>query len=507
MSRIFISYRREDTAGYAISIHDRLADHFGTDQIFMDIDDIDPGEDFVAVINKKVSACDVLLVLIGRDWLTCKDESGHRRLDNLDDFVRLEVATALDRNIRVVPVLVGDARPPKPNELPPELVSLCRRNAVALRDVGFRQDVNRLIESIDKVINASRTLPDDTGQRPISTQVVNISDSNALDSEVAATEPQQDADADTVPQISDYMTEGAEIKIGQGRIFRDHSKPVKTVAFSPDSTIVASAGGGSWLGGSDTAIRLWQVSDGRLLRKLAGHSRTVNKIVFSPGGDFLATCCTKATLLWRMSDGKCLRTLGGGAHDLAFSTDGTRLVAICRKFHSLRELWEGAESEHYLWSIPDGDDIGYDTLDMQSQKADYAWDGVSPDGRMTVAVETVKIEEDEYEAIVLRSMSDNTIIREIKNQDLGEINNTVFSGNGCLLARSHTFRPVITLWRVSDGKCLAEIHWQDRETETTAGFFNSVNSMAFAPNGKWLAAGYEDDNLVRVWPIRQSCYD
>lgn len=76
MSKLFISYRREDAAGYAISLHDRLADRFGADQLFMDIDSIEPGEDFVEVINAKVSACEVLLVLIGRDWLTCKDESG-----------------------------------------------------------------------------------------------------------------------------------------------------------------------------------------------------------------------------------------------------------------------------------------------------------------------------------------------------------------------------------------------------------------------------------------------
>jgi WD40 repeat protein len=470
MSRIFISYRREDTAGHAISIRDRLADRFGTDQIFMDIDDIEPGEDFVAVINEKVSACDVLLVLIGRNWLTCKDESGHRRLDNHDDFVRLEVATALDRKIRVVPVLVGGARPPKSDELPPELVSLCRRNAVALRDAGFRQDINRLIEGIDKVINVSGTSARHTGQLSDSSRIVDDSDSNSLDSEAAGTEPHLYGDAVMVPQMSDSKAEGAEITVGQGRVFRDHSKPVKIVTFSPDSTIVASAGGGSWLGGGDTAIRLWRVSDGRLLRKLTGHNRTVNKIVFSPGGEFLASCCSKTTFLWRMPDGKCLSTLGGGAHDLAFSIDGTRLAALCRKFHSLRELWDGAESEHHLWSIPDGKDIGYNTLDKLSQKADFAWDGVSPDGRMTVAVETVKIEEDEYQAIVLRSISDSAIIREIKDKDLEPMNNAVFSADGCLLVSSHTFRPVITLWRVSDGKHLAEIQWQDQVPEKASTY-------------------------------------
>jgi hypothetical protein len=167
MSTIFISYRREDTAGYAISLHDRLAARFGAEHIFMDIDNIELGEDFVDVINEKISACDVLLVLIGRNWLTSQDESGRRRLDSPDDFVRLEVAAALERKIRVIPVLFGGTRPPRPEDLPPELVLLSRRNAITITDAGFRQDVTRLIESVEKVIassGADATMPRQVAQ-------------------------------------------------------------------------------------------------------------------------------------------------------------------------------------------------------------------------------------------------------------------------------------------------------------------------------------------------------
>ena len=94
--------------------------------------------------------------------------------------------------------------------------------------------------------------------------------------------------------------------------------------------IYRAAGGGSWLGGGDTAIRLWRVSDGRLLHELAGHKDTVKKIAFSPGGDLLASCCLKAVHLWRTSDGKRLRTLegdrGNGGTDLVFSADGSKLA-------------------------------------------------------------------------------------------------------------------------------------------------------------------------------------
>ena len=93
--------------------------HFAAEQVFKDVDNIDPGDDFVERIAAAVGSCDVLLVLIGPQWLTISDENGHRRLDNPEDYVRLEIETALTRKIRVIPILVDDARIPRGNELPP----------------------------------------------------------------------------------------------------------------------------------------------------------------------------------------------------------------------------------------------------------------------------------------------------------------------------------------------------------------------------------------------------
>ena len=102
--RIFINYRRADSEGYAGRIYDRLAPHFGADAIFMDVEVIDAGVDFVRVLEEAVQSCDVLVALIGRSWLNIKDEQGGRRLDNPADFVRVELAAALSRDIRVIPV-------------------------------------------------------------------------------------------------------------------------------------------------------------------------------------------------------------------------------------------------------------------------------------------------------------------------------------------------------------------------------------------------------------------
>ena len=159
MSRIFISYRRDETAAWAFMMNERLAERFGADKIFMDIDSIEPGDDFVEVIKSKVGACEVLVVLIGRAWLTCTDESGRRRLDNHDDFVRLEVKAALERGIRVIPVLVNGARPPRPEEVPDDLSPLCHRNALALTEVGYRQDLGRLVDIVAKAIGLTEPAP------------------------------------------------------------------------------------------------------------------------------------------------------------------------------------------------------------------------------------------------------------------------------------------------------------------------------------------------------------
>src|SRR6266566_9099778 len=100
--RIFISYRREETAYPAGWLFDRLADRFGGGQVFKEVDSIQLGDDFVEVITTAVGSCDVLLALIGDEWLTVTDEDGRRRLDSPEDFVRLEIETALTRNVLVI---------------------------------------------------------------------------------------------------------------------------------------------------------------------------------------------------------------------------------------------------------------------------------------------------------------------------------------------------------------------------------------------------------------------
>ena len=152
MARIFISYRRDGSGGWAGRLDDWLSRHFGRDNVFMDINTIEPGLDFVEVIEQAVGQCDALIALIGKQWLTLSDDTGRRRLDNPEDFVRLEIAAALARNIRVIPVLVEGALMPRSTDLPDVLKLLARRNAHEISDRRFPYDVDQLIEVLDKVM-------------------------------------------------------------------------------------------------------------------------------------------------------------------------------------------------------------------------------------------------------------------------------------------------------------------------------------------------------------------
>ncbi len=151
MSRIFISYRREDTKWMARALKDRLGDAYGHKNIFMDVDSIDFGLDFQEVIEKAVGQVDVVLALIGRNWLSITDNEGRPRIHNPDDFVRLEIAAALKRDIRLIPLLERGVAMPSTDELPQEIQSLARRNALEVADTAFDEDVGRLISSLNRM--------------------------------------------------------------------------------------------------------------------------------------------------------------------------------------------------------------------------------------------------------------------------------------------------------------------------------------------------------------------
>lgn len=155
MGAVFISYRRDDTEGQAGRLYDDLVEHFGKGAVFMDVVGLEAGRDFRKAIDQHVSSCGVLLALIGTNWLSATNAEGKRRLDDQNDFVRLEVAAALKRDIPVVPVLVRGARMPRAEELPPDCQDLSYRNGVELTHARWDSDIQLLISALRPHVHAS----------------------------------------------------------------------------------------------------------------------------------------------------------------------------------------------------------------------------------------------------------------------------------------------------------------------------------------------------------------
>lgn len=145
---VFISYRREDSGAWAGRVYDRLAKRLGSKNVFLDVGNIQPGLDFVDVLTKRVAACDALVAIIGKDWISAADKDNRRRLDNPHDYVRIEIEAALERGVRVIPVLVQGTAMPKADELPDTLKKLANRQGIEVSLDRFDSDVKRLTRAL-----------------------------------------------------------------------------------------------------------------------------------------------------------------------------------------------------------------------------------------------------------------------------------------------------------------------------------------------------------------------
>jgi len=150
MARIFLSYRREDSAGHAGRIFDHLSSRFGYGRVFMDVEGIEAGENFAKAIEEAIAGCDTVVAVIGKRWAGEADSFGKRRIDDPGDYVRQEIETALRLRVELVPVVVGGADFPHKQDLPKELAELALRNALQIDDKAFLSGVERLIVILEK---------------------------------------------------------------------------------------------------------------------------------------------------------------------------------------------------------------------------------------------------------------------------------------------------------------------------------------------------------------------
>ena len=209
LQSIFINYRRSDSEGEAGRLFDELTLRFGSQSVFMDVAAIEPGRDFRKAIDLSVATCSLLLAMIGQEWLDSKDSQGRRRLDDANDFVRIELASALRRDIPVVPVLVRGAKMPRVEQLPDDLKELAYRNAVELTHARWKSDVQVLLQALGPYLDEHRAdaskEPSVGGKKELETQSKEASQEQPPKPMFEAAAGASMVDAKTIGRVSSLL--------------------------------------------------------------------------------------------------------------------------------------------------------------------------------------------------------------------------------------------------------------------------------------------------------------
>ena len=323
MPSVFVSYRRSDEPGRAGRLYDRLVDRLGDANVFRDLDTMQPGADFAEVINRTVARCDALVAVIGPRWLVA-EKDGVRRLEDPLDWVRLEIAEALKREIRVVPVLVGGASIPADADLPDDLKALARRHAVTISEEAWTAQVNGLIDALARPLAPPATEAASSHQAKVSdtpalsarvSELIRVEQTELLWSVAFAADDQRIATAG-----SDGTARVWDRKSGRELIRIHHDDMVQGVAFSCDCQRLATAS-------FDQTARVWDSATGRELIHIT-HDGDVWAVAFSPDGKRVVTASDNASAqIWDSNSGRELIRVNqiSGAR-VAFSPDGKRIA-------------------------------------------------------------------------------------------------------------------------------------------------------------------------------------
>ncbi|MFZ3359249.1 MAG: TIR domain-containing protein [Xanthobacteraceae bacterium] len=561
MPKIAISYRRADSEAMTGRIFDRLAGHFGREVIFRDIDSIPPGIDFRVHINEMLRQTNILLAVIGPDWLG-PSSGGADRIQQESDAVRVEIETALRRRTPLIPILIGNTRMPSSDQLPPSLKDFAFRNAVRV-DTGqdFDYHMDRLIRSIDGILSQSPKSPpsgetkipsgasrSDTGSRQavIGADTTGKKDTGSRAAAGASASEKTSAEklsfaavmprvssaafwpADRQGQIVRLAVAGAVALALLGVIFvvflqgsgssedhplslTGHTGPVSSVAFSPNSALIAG-------GSSDKSVMVWDAASGLLRHTLTGETEAVYTIAFEPNGRRVVSGGKDGIIDIRDVDsgqriGRPLRpemTYGWdvlpAVLSLAVSPDGTQIAA--GNADGTVKIWN-VSTNGLLHILPGHSDavtsVAYsaDGKTVVSGSIDgtiRVWDpnggqamgtvrgpsgqilsvAVSPDGGLVAAGGSGA-------TVTIWNLPKLQQVQTLLTQ-LSSVNALAFAHDSRRLAVGGSDTNV-QIWDTAAGRLLHSL----------SGHAGNIRALAYSPDGRRLASG-SDDTTVDIWP-------
>jgi WD40 repeat protein len=560
MPKISISYRRADSEAMTGRIFDRLSMHYGKDAIFRDIDNIPPGIDFRVHINETLRKTHVLLAVIGPNWVGASGGEA-LRIQQESDAVRVEIETALRRRLPLIPVLIGNTVMPGSEQLPPSLKDFAFRNAVRV-DTGqdFDYHMERLIRSVDAILSQAQKSPPsgetklapggtkpDTGSRQAISGVgdpqrkTTGSRAAAIDS-AGQTSKERASISVPLPRISTEALwpadrQGRMLRLGIagaialvlilaifGIFFRGaggsedrlltltgHTGPVSTVAFSPNSALIAA-------GSSDKSVLIWDSGSGLLRQTLAGDFDAVYAIAFEPNGKrivsggkdgviairdtdtgqrmvhalrpemtygwdvlpsvlSLAVSPDSSTIvsgnadatakIWSTNTGALLHTLNGHSDavtSVAYTADGRTIVS------------GSADGTVRTWDAVSGNPL----RTLKSASGQILSIAISPDGRRIAAAGS-------GDAVVIWDAANLQQLQKLSTQ-LSAINALAFARDSRQLAVGGSDTG-IQIWNADAGQLLHSL----------SGHSESIRALAYSPDGRRLASG-SDDRTVGIWP-------